>query len=1502
MSSARFWILIAAASTWLCCAEARPASRARTILYVSVDGNDAWSGRRAEADAGKTSGPFATLVRARDEIRRLRAAKALSDGGATVVVRGGTYYLPAPIELTAQDSGTEAALTVYTAYPGEEVRLSGGRPIKNFQRVTDPAVLAQLSEEVRAAVRQVDLKALGITDYGPPDGGGLEVFSYDQPLQLARWPNQGFVKIGDLVVDDGYNIRGTRGSKVGKFHYDGDRARRWVGEKDPWLHGYWFWDWSEQRQRLASVDVEKKILAVAPPYHTYGYRKGQWYYAFNMLSELDAPGEYYVDRQKGILYFRPPSWFQRDRTVVSVLDQLVVMRNVSHVAWRGFTFEAARGTAIRVEGGSHNLIERCVMRNLGGLGAEFSGQGHGIEGCEIYQVGKGGIRMQGGDRKTLTPSGLFAANNHIHDYGRVFRMYQAGIAIEGVGVRLSNNLIHSAPHIGIVFAGNDHTIEYNEIHHVCQESNDAGAIYAGRDWTMRGNLIRHNYLHDISGFQDRGAVGVYLDDMFASARIYGNLFRKVTAAAFIGGGRDCVIENNLFIDCTPSVHVDARALGWAHDHADGWIQEAKEKGTISGIAYRQAPYASKYPQLPSILDDEPKAPKGNLIARNVCVGGRWDRIESRARPYLTLRDNLLTDDPRFVDAAHHDFRLRSDSPAFKLGFEPIPLERIGLYNGGAKGDAQVRAALENLVEAPIALARDARLHKDYDRADAIFARCAHASAELRIEWGNMLIEAGRGAAARKLLDAVADDLTASAERRSIARLQSARSFAFDKEYDHAIATYRRVKDIPGIPPHHIEEAEQGARELQRVKPGLPARDPQATRTRLAPLPRPGKVVFVSPRGADTNPGTLEKPLATLARAVEEVRRLRRDGLPKGGIQVQFQGGVYPLASGVRMGTDVSGTRESPVVFAAADGESVRFNAGVRVDGFAPVTDPAILARLPQEGRGHVLQLDLKSRGITQYGALVSRGFNVAETNNASPELFFNGQPMTPARWPNDGFVLTGKVLERGLAGEGKGGRFVFDSPRMERWKSARDMMMYGYWYYDWADCTVGVAQIDAAAREIRTIHGTVYGYKEGQPFRVFNLLEELDAPGEWYLDRSAGILYFYPPADPARALIELSMVEEPLLALTYVSNATFRGLGFELGRGDGMVLEGGQNCRILACTFRRLGGTGLTISHGKNHVVMASDLYALGRGGMRIIGGDRASLTPSGHLVENCHVYDFGRIDRTYTPAVYVDGVGTRIAHNRFHDAPSSAMRIEGNNHLVEYNDVYNVIRESDDQGGIDIFLNPTYRGNIFRYNFWHDIGSGKDVSGQAGIRLDDAISGTLIYGNVFYRSSDGHFGGIQIHGGKDNWVDNNLFVDCRFGVSLSQWSEKHWREFLDSDQIRGFLTAVKISEPPYRTAYPDLARLRDNPFVNRIWRNLAVNSVEFIAHERVRQNQLDNTVTRVDPGFLDLAAGNLAWKAGAPALRNTSFGPIPFDEIGMYTDALRPALRIVENPGTLSK
>ena len=143
-------------------------------------------------------------------------------------------------------------------------------------------------------------------------------------------------------------------------------------------------------------------------------------------------------------------------------------------------------------------------------------------------------------------------------------------------------------------------------------------------------------------------------------------------------------------------------------------------------------------------------------------------------------------------------------------------------------------------------------------------------------------------------------------------------------------------------------------------------------------------------------------------------------------------------------------------------------------------------------------------------------------------------------------------------------------------------------------------------------------------------------------------------------------------------------------------------------------------------------------------------------------------------------------------------MRIEGNDHLVEFNQVDHVVQESDDQGGIDMWGNPSYRGVVIRFNRWQDIGGGEIPCGQAGIRFDDAISGILVYGNLFERTSNGHFGGVQIHGGQNNIIDNNVFVGCRYGISFSSWGQKRWEEYLQRSHIQNLLyTDVNIRLPP---------------------------------------------------------------------------------------------------------
>ena len=641
----------------------------------------------AAPNAAHSDGPLGSLVAARDAIRRLKRSGPLPAGGVVVELAAGTYEIAGPLDLAAEDSGTAESPIEYRAAPGAEVRLLGGRIVKGWKPVIDPAVLGRLDPAARGQVLQADLKAQGISDLGTIKPGptwgqsepGLELFFRDEPMTLARWPNEGFVRIPAVLGPTPVDVRGTKGCREGLFAFEGDRPRRWVGEPDIMLEGFWFWDWADQRLRVQSIDTDKRMITLeSKPEHHFGFRKGQWYYAYNLLSELDRPGQWYLDRQTGVLYFWPPGPIDAGRPTVSLLPRLATLKDVAHVTLRGLTIECFRGTPLIVSGGHHVRLAGCVFRNLGGSAVTMSGTESGVIGCDIYNVADSGVSINGGDRPRSSRPGCTwrTATSGISAAGT--RSTSRPCRCGGVGNRVAHNLIHDAPHMAIGFSGNDHVIELNEIHSVVYQSNDAGVMYAGYNPTMRGHEIRYNYIHHIYGFEGRGCVGVYLDDMFCSAHIHGNIFYKVPRAAFIGGGRDNTVENNVFVDCSPAVHVDARALGWA---AAG-VELLKKR--LREMPYDREPWRSRFPQLAAYLDDEPAVPKGNVVARNVCWGGKWEDVEKKARPYVAFRDNLVEGDPRLVGGE----ALRREAGAAAPAPRVSRLRRLAGLEAGLPGDSR----------------------------------------------------------------------------------------------------------------------------------------------------------------------------------------------------------------------------------------------------------------------------------------------------------------------------------------------------------------------------------------------------------------------------------------------------------------------------------------------------------------------------------------------------------------------------------------------------------------------------------------------------------------------------------------------------------------------------------------------------------------------------------------------------------------------------------------------
>jgi hypothetical protein len=684
-------------------------------IYVAPTGSD--------KNPGTKEKPLLTLEGARDLIRSSRKQSSLPKGGVTVFLRGGTYGRTATFALTKADSGTAESPITYCSFPGDQASVVGGVRLDASKAVAvkDAAVLNRIPESARSKVRVLDLAAHGVEGIQPPglsgaSMGGLhkltrykigptpsEVFFDGEPLTLARWPDKGFSTVGEVVSkgdtirnwdDDMANLptyvpKNKRRDPPAGFAFqpkDTSRLARWTTASDLMLLGYWFVEYSDQVVQVAKVDPQSKTVYSVQP-SCYGIDKGKRFYAFNLLEELDAPEEWYIDHKDRKLYVYPPSNATGGTISITLLGEpLVSMENVSHVTFEGLSFSETRGEGVSIKDGAHVSLTGCRLLCMsGGAVSITGGHDHRVADSEIAFCGGTGVAAVGGDARMLTPARHIIENNHIHHFARLRRTFSPGISMSGVGIRASNNEIAHAPHLAILFNGNDHTIEKNFIHHVVQEAADMGALYSGRSWVNRGTVIRHNLFKDFRTFQKTGGhavKAVYLDDGLSGTRIEGNIFVNVDQGIMINGGRDTYAVDNLFVSCGTMMRATTFVVPAKQKKTGSWLTL---NARLNASAYKTPVWRARYPTLYSILDEQPELPKGNVVTGNGYYATPLAMNDKKGvQPDFlkvsTVRDNhKLTRSPGTFDDATQRFVLKLDADLKKQcpGIAAIPWQDIG---------------------------------------------------------------------------------------------------------------------------------------------------------------------------------------------------------------------------------------------------------------------------------------------------------------------------------------------------------------------------------------------------------------------------------------------------------------------------------------------------------------------------------------------------------------------------------------------------------------------------------------------------------------------------------------------------------------------------------------------------------------------------------------------------------------------------------------------------------
>ncbi len=696
----------------------------------------------------------------------------------------------------------------------------------------------------------------------------------------------------------------------------------------------------------------------------------------------------------------------------------------------------------------------------------------------------------------------------------------------------------------------------------------------------------------------------------------------------------------------------------------------------------------------------------------------------------------------------------------------------------------------------------------------------------------------------------------------------------------------------------------------------PKEESVATAKTIEP-PKPGLHLYVSPNGDDANDGRSETAaFKTITRARDVIRTLKASApLPAGGVAVEISTSRYQLSDSLEFTAEDSGSAAAPVYYrAAGNGPVVLLGAQLlKTSDLAPVTDPEMLRQIDPAVRDKLRFASIDALGLKHAGPFPEK----FDDSGGIFELFWNGSRLPLSRWPNEGWTTMKRAVVNGDAKIP--GTFEYRDDRPSRWVGNSNIWLKGQWRVAWEEPAIRVAKIDTSARTITFVTGIPLGIgnKYNRPdgngkeqWCALNLPEEIDMPGEWAIDFASRKLFIWPPDGEGELMV--SQLQKPIIALNGASHLKFVGLTLDSSLGDGVIMQKSESNEMVGCTFRNLAKSGAVID-GYRSGLKSCDMHDLGEGCVMISGGDHKKLIPSENYVINNHLHDYGKRKAMYSAAVDVgfgaapnaanhkDAVGIRVANNLIHDGPRDAILVSGQDNVFELNEIFRCGYASDDLGAFYSWCDWTIRGIIIRHNYIHDT--------IGGVNPDDGATGYLVHGNIFA----GPRTGVWIASGADHTISNNIFIKYQ-GPVLGIDDRGEARGYAKNPRQIKPVLEIQPKQAPWSERFPEIVNFLENrpdlPLRNKFSNNLVVvQKGDPVLLKMSAKNKADpalfsqsgNYVTSADPGFVDVANGNLALKADSEVFRKIpGFEPIPFGKMGLFKDEFRhelPTDEVIRRP-----
>ncbi|MBF7012800.1 right-handed parallel beta-helix repeat-containing protein [Novosphingobium resinovorum] len=587
------------------------------LLAISLTGNAA---EARVVQVGNADYPtLASAVAAVPDLRSgMNASEALE-----LVLPPGVVRLTAPVVIDATHGGTALnPLLIRGAADGSTV-LTGAivltaRPARIADAPGIPLASGTLALDLPMSLGDLSIERRNPHIATPVKS--VQIFQAGTWLPLSRWPLAGSA-IGATAVGS------TNNSAIIPLP---PTAPKFLHNEEALMaSGYWGADWEYERLPIQSMAVDGLHLAALQSQQPI--RPHVRFWVENGVSIL-SPGHIAIVPSRRIALLLPMAGARIFEATLA--QELVRLDHAANVTISNIALTQSGGKLLAISGAQDIRIDNCHLSNAAGDGLVVNGGTNVlITRTSVSHIGERGVVLSGGVRQSLTPGGHAFADGYVSDFGRLEPSYRPAVYILGVGNRLSGTVIADGKHAGVVLDGNNHIVTDNEIKHVLQDTDDAGAIYMGADWTQRGNIISDNFIHDL-GSDDRAThflSAVYLDDQFSSATISGNVIVGGDYGVVIGGGRDNRVVGNLIaFGRRGALSFDSRGAA----KQIGRLAEFTRK--LQNMPTQSALWRSQYPALATLNAGHYGKAEGNVWYDNLIF-----RSESSIGPVISATDGDL---------------------------------------------------------------------------------------------------------------------------------------------------------------------------------------------------------------------------------------------------------------------------------------------------------------------------------------------------------------------------------------------------------------------------------------------------------------------------------------------------------------------------------------------------------------------------------------------------------------------------------------------------------------------------------------------------------------------------------------------------------------------------------------------------------------------------------------------------------------------------------------------